>query len=312
MLRLHAPHPSEPAGAWIQLIWEWEGYRSPAPLERILPHGEAEISWNLSAPHRFQDAKGQTSVAHAALVGPRGSPYLVDTRSSAHLFGVVFRPGAAAALLEVSLAEIGPSLLPLRDTRAGAELEGRIAEARSAIQRTEVVRRYFAERSKFPRSREANYLLSAWSGDDGRQRSIASIRDALGLSAPTFVDRIRRQVGLRPAELRQILMFRDAVRALAQGDRSLTEAAHEAGYCDQAHLNRAFRRHAELTPGGFRPWMKEHPFNLPEFSPALSFDPRRSGAGPARSSSCQQNSPTTSPSPSTDASPTPMGAMTAS
>ena len=34
-----------PAADWVRMVWEWAGYRSPSPAERILPHGLVEVTW---------------------------------------------------------------------------------------------------------------------------------------------------------------------------------------------------------------------------------------------------------------------------
>ena len=43
---------------------------------------------------------------------------------------------------------------------------------------------------------------------------------------------------------------RKAQGLLAEG-RSATEAAYEAGFCDQSHLDRCFRRIVRLTPSEY-------------------------------------------------------------
>ena len=273
MLRLYVPGPTDPAARWFQLVWEWKGYRSPAAAERILPHGQVEVSWNLAAPHRFLVDGRAVDVPQAALLGARSNAYVVDTGAPAHLFGVVFRPGAAGAFLGLSMAELGPWIGPLSHFSVGRELEARVGEGRTARARLGAIQAFFSERVVPPRAREAEGLLAVWASQDGRRRSVSSLRQTLGLSAPTFVDRVRRQLGLRPAQLRQVLMFRDAVTALALHRGPVVEVAHSVGYCDQAHLNRAFQRHAGLTPGQFRPHLAEHPFNVPEPKAGFSFDP---------------------------------------
>jgi AraC family transcriptional regulator len=39
---------------------------------------------------------------------------------------------------------------------------------------------------------------------------------------------------------------------LAEGDRTLAEIAQEAGFCDQSHFHRVFRRQVGMTPAAFR------------------------------------------------------------
>ncbi|MEO1338884.1 MAG: helix-turn-helix domain-containing protein [Myxococcota bacterium] len=264
MLRLYAPRPHERAAQWVQLIWEWDGYRSPAPTERILPHGVVEIAWNLSTPHRFNPDLDTTRIAHAALIGPRDAPYRICTSATSHLFGILFRPSAAGRFLQVGLHELFGSISPLNLFNRGAQLEARIGQARCPAERRQAALDFFETLPVTEDAHEASVLLSTWATEEGRAQSVKTLRCALGVSAPTFVHRVRAQLGLRPAQLRQVLMFREAVTLLARRTTPRTAVAHAVGYCDQAHLNRAFRRHAGLTPTQFRPVMPDHPFNLPE------------------------------------------------
>src|SRR5690606_33920690 len=183
--------------------------------ERILPHGMAEIVWNLSAPQRFRTGNDCVVVPGAALIAARDEVYHVDTSAPAHLFGLVFQPAAVTSLLGIGLAELTGGIFALGDFAQGAAFETRVREARSACQRRHRALTFFAELPTLAMDREAALLLSAWRDGTGRTRSVRSVREELGLSSPTFVSRIRDQLGLRPAQLRQLLMFRDAVTALA-------------------------------------------------------------------------------------------------
>ena len=107
MLRVH--QPTGRCGLWIQLIWEWDNYAAATTLERILPHGMLEVSWNMSHGHRLcgaQDQPSQRPTSGATVIGPRDGPYWVDTPPGSRLFGVVFQPGAGARVLQTSAMEL--------------------------------------------------------------------------------------------------------------------------------------------------------------------------------------------------------------
>ena len=56
-----------------------------------------------------------------------------------------------------------------------------------------------------------------------------------------------RHVGMGPQLYGAVLRFQRAVRLLHRG-LTLVHTAHEAGYADQAHMIRAFRRYGGFTP----------------------------------------------------------------
>lgn len=61
----------------------------------------------------------------------------------------------------------------------------------------------------------------------------------------------RRAVGMTPGAFIRDRRLRRAA-SLIEAGALLREAAHEAGFCDQSHLSRAFRQAHGITPGMFR------------------------------------------------------------
>ena len=61
----------------------------------------------------------------------------------------------------------------------------------------------------------------------------------------------KRDVGLTPDQYLKGVRIIRAKELLAQG-RALVEVAFEAGFCDQSHLNRVFKKYVQVTPGRFQ------------------------------------------------------------
>ena len=87
--------------------------------------------------------------------------------------------------------------------------------------------------------------------------------DASGYSHRRFIAIFRDETGFAPKRWVQMVRFRDAVERMS-GVTSLSELARSAGYSDQAHLSRDFRRFAGLTPGAYRASATSHAFHLLE------------------------------------------------
>lgn len=68
-----------------------------------------------------------------------------------------------------------------------------------------------------------------------------------GMSSRTVQRHFLRSTGLALAEVRQIERARYATNRLRQG-ASILDTVHEAGYYDQAHMTRALKHRAGLTP----------------------------------------------------------------
>jgi AraC family transcriptional regulator len=70
---------------------------------------------------------------------------------------------------------------------------------------------------------------------------------------PVHLARVfRRCLGLSPTDYLRRLRVEWAARQITSSHRTLAEIADEAGFFDQSHLTRAFRRTFGVTPGQFR------------------------------------------------------------
>ena len=72
-----------------------------------------------------------------------------------------------------------------------------------------------------------------------------------GYSPWHFLRRFRRETGLTPHAFHLLCRLRLA-RALLRADTAAAEAAVSAGFTDQSHLHKLFRRQHGMTPGQFR------------------------------------------------------------
>jgi AraC-like DNA-binding protein len=91
--------------------------------------------------------------------------------------------------------------------------------------------------------------LARLRASEGRT-SINALTDELGCSAKHLTTRFREQVGVSPKLFARILRFQKAV-GLIDSTPSWAAIAQAAGYYDQAHLVRDFRRFAGASPTEF-------------------------------------------------------------
>ena len=70
------------------------------------------------------------------------------------------------------------------------------------------------------------------------------------MSPSRFIRRFRAATGVTPGAYRLNLRLNGVRHLLAQG-LPLASAAHQMGFADQAHMQRAFKAHHALTPGNY-------------------------------------------------------------
>jgi AraC-like DNA-binding protein len=81
--------------------------------------------------------------------------------------------------------------------------------------------------------------------------SLAEVAAPSGRSRYAACRAFRAVYGLAPSDYQRLLRVRQARQLIAQG-RPIAQAAAEAGFADQPHLNRWFTRYLGITPAAYR------------------------------------------------------------
>src|SRR5205823_3192189 len=87
--------------------------------------------------------------------------------------------------------------------------------------------------------------------EPGASVTLQELAGLEGLSRFQLLRAFVRQLGATPHAYQMQLRVRLARRMLAAGDPPASVAA-EAGFSDQSHLNRVFRRQVGISPGRYR------------------------------------------------------------
>jgi AraC family transcriptional regulator len=80
----------------------------------------------------------------------------------------------------------------------------------------------------------------------------ATLSDLAGVSREHLSRAFRRQYGCTIGEFIRRLRLARAEYVLRSTDQPIVEVALGAGFCDQSHLTREFRRRNDMTPGAYR------------------------------------------------------------
>lgn len=82
--------------------------------------------------------------------------------------------------------------------------------------------------------------------------SVPLLCERLGMNRRTLERKLRREVGVSPAELIQFGRMYRARYGLIHTPASIGDVALDCGFFDQAHFSHAFRRYTLETPGSYR------------------------------------------------------------
>jgi AraC-like DNA-binding protein len=262
----YAEYPPDPRlAAVVRCHWVFEAglgaqREQPLPSDTVVPDGHPELIFHYGG--RFSAALGADADSAALrpqplhlFAGQLTRPLTLRGDGAVGMLGVRFQPwgGRVLGLPATETADrwIGIDDLP---ERAFAALGDDISAARDDHARIALVERVLIERIR----------RSEWEPDPIAMRLVGRLRAARaplrqralavewGMSERQFERRINDAIGVPPKRLASILRFRALFDALQASPHPLwLDAALAAGYFDQAHMIRDFRRIAGAPPRAF-------------------------------------------------------------
>ncbi|WP_224362407.1 AraC family transcriptional regulator [Hyalangium versicolor] len=170
------------------------------------------------------------------------------------VFIVAFTPTGAAALLRPPLEEFANATEDLEAVlgrSAGLDrLQEELAGAANHGQRIRFVEEFLLAQVS---GAQPDPLVDSAVELIERTQAMMRIEELvrrIGLSQSALERRFRRQVGASPRKFASLVRLQNVLR-LREAGADLTTIAHAAGYCDQPHFIRDFKRFAGLAPGPF-------------------------------------------------------------
>ena len=224
--------------------WEVEGLLRPFE-ETILPHGFVELMVNLGPPHRVIGGTSAGVWRRGWLSGLQEGAIRVESRRGTHLLSARLSPLGAIELLGPVVAQHANTIVDLR-TLLGTRARALLASVRSAT--TPEAR--FAALEQFLRSHRAAVAVPEFVGAAARAIEVqhgnvrvSTLHDASGVSRKHLAVTFKRFLGVSPksfAKIHRFVWTLDQLRSSQAVDWS--RLALDAGYADQSHLVRDFRR----------------------------------------------------------------------
>lgn len=226
---------------------------SPRPYARRVTDWSGEIdvarSWAL-----FAGAGGVTRrhahLAHKLVVG-LGSA--VDVEGGSEVLANVWFVASRAqhrvlatgevALAFVDVGSVGP-VDPNADRDALLAAARALRETAGAARTAALV----ALVGALPVLSDARVARAAKLLRDEPQSELPALAERVGLSLTRLTHLFTSTLGVSPRQYRTWGALRRALRAMAEG-KSLTDAAHAAGFSDSAHLSRSFVAMLGVVPG---------------------------------------------------------------
>jgi AraC-like DNA-binding protein len=206
----------------------WQRNIGPSPMSaRILPDGCLDLLWDGN---------------HLVVAGPDSTARNTNSPGGTSYVGLRFSGGVGPALLGVAADDVLDRCLDLEEvwsSKAARRLRDKVSLDPPAAMEAWAAGRAAAV-DLDPLGPRVLSMAAA-------QLSVAAMADRLGLSARQVHRRCLPIFGYGPRRLSRVLRLHRALDE-ARAGAPLAQVAFDAGYADQAHLNREVRDLAGTTP----------------------------------------------------------------
>jgi AraC-like DNA-binding protein len=234
--------PLAPLDRWVRCFWFLSGSGGGEP-QPVVPDGRLEIIIHRADPFGQVLPGGTVQPQQSVMVsGQITRPVMLSPSGHADIIGIRFRTAAARDLLGLPLAELTNRVVALHEVSSA--LAARLEHAASSEDPLGALTAVLLEQQRA----SAHVSTAAAVVRLAEGESIFAVARALGSSIRTLERRVREDTGLAPKTLQRVLRFRRFYTLLQSGSTSGARAAAGAGYYDQAHANRDFRRFAGSSP----------------------------------------------------------------
>jgi AraC family transcriptional regulator len=227
------------------------------PIEPMLPYLALVLEGSMvkSFRARTMDFGGGSAFTmpaglwHGARFGPTGAtivivrPRTASTRLTDAFERLVELRGRGFNWLAWRLA----AELRASDAAAPLAAEGFALELLAATAREATIERHAVRQPRWLGAAEE--FLHSRIGDSV---GLSELAVAVGVNPAHLARVFRARYGISVGEYGRRLRLDWAAAEIARGDRSIAEIATEAGFADQSHFTRLFKRHVGTTPGRYR------------------------------------------------------------
>jgi AraC-like DNA-binding protein len=250
--------PSPRLAAYVRCIWTFEADAQEAgdAPQRIVPDGRPELVLHFGAPFVEAHSSSEEVQSRAVFAGQITRPLWLRPDGHAGVVGIRFHPAGARRFIGMPLFETTDVRVALGDLwpAQARSLVERMLDAADTSERVAIAEAFVAHRIALHDRAHDTLVTSCAQRIEGSRSPFAIdelVRET-GVGRRQLERRFRDAIGIPPRLLGGILRFRSVFEALEHGGRApWTDAALAAGYFDQSHLIRDFRRFVGCTPREF-------------------------------------------------------------
>ena len=250
--------PAEALRPYVEHYWfVTSSAEEPVDLRvDVFVDARADLIFNFGAPYaRTVIGGARRTIARSNLDAQRLVPIRIEQRGLVRTTGVRFHLGGLAPFASIALREVtGQTPAPEQVLGSGVRaLEASLEAEHDPDRQAAALDTFFLE-ALAPAPRLEGFARALGCAVEARGgASVEDMASAAGVSS-RHLDRIfARHLGVPPKTLGTVLRFQRALASLMrEPEGTLADVAASAGYFDQAHFIKDFKRMTGGVPRGYR------------------------------------------------------------
>ncbi|WP_409417884.1 DUF6597 domain-containing transcriptional factor [Flavobacterium sp. PS2] len=223
---------------------------------RLFSDGNTGVVFSLKSKliSGFNNYEAQNYLPSSFIYGQLNGFKDIYSGSEMSIVIVVFQPNGINQLLGITSSELRDTIITIDDIFGleGIELQEKLSEQSTIQEKLSLLNHFFKTlEAKKPMS---NQLIAAASLDfifkSKGQFSLKQLVDYTGYTERHIERKFTECVGLNPKKFGNIVKIHGFLKLLKNKseDTNLTTISYDAGFSDQSHLIREFKKHTGMTP----------------------------------------------------------------
>lgn len=249
--------PGEDIAPFVKCYWTLEGPNEAAPTrQRIVPDGCMEMIFHHGDLFRqYMDERNFIIQPRCFVFGQVTRPLEIEPTGRVGIFSVRFMPGGFKPFATIPVTEMENRAVPLGELfgEEAMQLEKRVLSARPSADKIKIIETFLLAKLVAKNNidnivRESVELLLESKGHP----TVDELSDQLGISRRQLERKFSSMIGLSPKQLAKVVRLQATLKMLKDGQfTSLTSAAYEGQYYDQAHFIKDFKEFTGMSPKKF-------------------------------------------------------------
>lgn len=251
-------YPDKRLAEYIKFFWILD-FTAPIFIQPVTPTGESQILFHYKEPFRqlgsdTSDLSMAPRQPASVICGQVTSLKRVLSSPDTGVIGVIFHPHTARAFFRMNMQELADMSVeaPLISPEL-AVVEQKVAEASDTDTRIKLIEQFFLKQLEKSAIKHFDIIKHAVSKITGRKGliTVSEILSDINLTQRHYERLFSNSVGISCKRFIEITKFNHAL-SLMDLPLSLSDIAYDAGYYDQSHFIRSFKKYAGASPKAVR------------------------------------------------------------